>query len=170
MVGIVNHVRIRSILIVALAALLVAGPTVAPAYASTARHRLFVYINRARARHGLPPVGHGRSLHIAAQRHSSNMISLDYFAHTSPSGSTLYSRVLQAGFVHYGSWWAGETLAWGTGTYGSPRHTVRMWMHSAEHRAILLSANAKLVGIGRARGSFLGYYGAVVWTADFAHR
>lgn len=170
MVGIVNHMRIRAALIIVFAALLATGPTVAPAYASTYRHRLFVYINRARVRHGLAPVGHCRALGIAANQHSDNMISLDYFAHTSPTGSTLSSRILRAGFQYSGSWWAGETLAWGTGTYASPRATVRMWMHSAEHRAILLSSHASLVGIGRATGSFLGYRGAVVWTADFAHR
>ena len=168
--GKVNHMRIKSLLVVAFAALLVAGPVVAPAYASTYRHRLFVHLNEARARHGLPPLQHDRALHIAAQGHSNNMISRDYFSHTSPSGSTLYSRVRQAGFRYSGSWWAGETLAWGTGTMASPRATVRMWMHSAEHRAIILSRNAKLVGIGRATGSFLGYRGAVAWTADFAHR
>src|SRR5262249_26541515 len=133
-------------------------------------HRLFVYINRARARHGLPPVQHDRALHRAAQRHSNGMISRDYFSHTSPSGSTLYRRVLRAGFRYSGTWWAAETLAWGTGTRASPRAPVRMWMHSSEHRAILLSRHAKLIGIGRATGSLFGYRNAVAWTADFAHR
>jgi uncharacterized protein YkwD len=160
----------KTALIVVFAALVVAGTAVTPAYASTYRHRLFVHLNEARARHGLPPLQHDRALHVAAQRHSNNMISRDYFSHTSPTGSTLYTRVMRAGFRYSGSWWAAETLAWGTGTQASPRATVRMWMHSPEHRAIILSTQAKLVGIGRATGSFLGYRGAVAWTADFAHR
>jgi uncharacterized protein YkwD len=134
------------------------------------RHRLIERINHVRAEHGLAPLRNSLGLHRAAQRHSADMVDRDYFAHTSPSGSTLYLRIERSGIRSYGQWWAGETLAWGTGSYGSVRATVRMWLHSPEHRAILLSSRYRLIGIGRATGRFLGYGDAVVWTADFGHR
>jgi uncharacterized protein YkwD len=98
------------------------------------------------------------------------MLAREYFAHTSPTGSTLYQRIVRSGFVTYGSWSAGETLAWGTGSYGSAAGVVSMWLQSPEHRAILLSPSYRFVGIGRAYGTFLGHAGAAVWTADWGHR
>jgi uncharacterized protein YkwD len=98
------------------------------------------------------------------------MLVRDYFGHTSPSGSTLYDRIVNSGFLTDGTWWAGETLAWGTGTSGDPAVVVDMWLASPEHRAILLSPLWRFVGIGRARGRFLGHSGADIWTADWGHR
>jgi uncharacterized protein YkwD len=165
-------VKFRLLLPWLLAAMAIATAA-SPALASDGRvyrHRLLVEINHVRAEHGLRALRTSRALHRAAQRHSSDMVSRDYFAHTSPTGSTLQHRILRSGFVYWGRWWAGETLAWGTGSYGSPRATVRMWLQSPEHRAILLSSRYRLIGIGRSTGGFFGYSGAVVWTADFGHR
>jgi uncharacterized protein YkwD len=167
----VSPFRLRFFLSFALA-LLVLATAASPALAGgrVYRHRLLVVINEVRVEHGLAPLRSSRGLHRAAQRHSSDMVERDYFSHTSPTGSTLYHRILTSGFVVWGNWSAGEDLAWGTGTYSTPRATVRMWLASPEHRAILLSSHYKLIGIGRSTGSFLGYAGAVVWTADFGHR
>jgi uncharacterized protein YkwD len=98
------------------------------------------------------------------------MLWRGYFGHTSPTGSTLTYRVMSSGFVTYGQWWAGETLAWGCGGYGDPATVVKEWMHSPEHRAILLSPRYHFVGIGRSYGTFLGQPGAAVWTVDWGHR
>ena len=82
----------------------------------------------------------------------------------------LTQRVMTSGFVTYGPWWAGETLAWGCGTRGDPTRVVRAWLNSPEHRAIILSSRYHLVGIGRVYGTFLGHPGASVWTVDWGHR
>jgi uncharacterized protein YkwD len=150
--------------------LLATAATPALAGGRVYRHRLLVAINQVRTEHGLVPLRASHGLHCAAQRHSADMIARDYFSHTSPLGSTLYHRIMTSGFVYWGQWWAGEDLAWGTGTYGTPRATLKMWMASPEHRSILLSPRYRLIGLGRATGSFLGNSGAVVWTADFGHR
>jgi uncharacterized protein YkwD len=142
-----------------------------PAQASTPRWLdLFRAINKVRASHGLRPIAHSPGLRFAAERHSRNMLWHGYFGHVSPGGSTLTHRVMTSGFVTYGQWWAGETLAWGNGGHGDPTAVVKAWMHSAEHRAIMLSARYHLVGIGRAHGTFLGHPGASVWTVDWGHR
>ncbi len=165
-------VRLRLLLSFVLATVLIATATT-PALASAGRiyrHQLLLDINQVRSEHGLRPLRASRGLHRAAQRHSADMVARDYFGHTSPTGSTLYVRIMRSGFVYWGQWWAGETLAWGTGSYGSPGATVRMWLASPEHRAILLSSRYRLIGLGRSTGSFMGHSNAVVWTADFGHR
>jgi uncharacterized protein YkwD len=98
------------------------------------------------------------------------MILRDYFAHTSPSGRTVFDRIVNSGFVAGYSWSAGETLAWGVGPMATPTTVVRLWLASPEHRAILLSRTWRWVGISRACGRFLGHVGACVWTADWVRR
>jgi uncharacterized protein YkwD len=159
--------RLVSIAVAIAAVLAIAAPAQAscPAWWS-----LFRTINQVRAAHGLRAVSVSSGLRSAAERHTRDMLWRNYFAHTSPTGSTLYHRVATSGFVTYGAWWAGETLAWGSGIYGSPGAVVRAWLHSPEHRAILLSPRFRLVGIGRAYGTFEGHPGAAVWTVDWGHR
>jgi uncharacterized protein YkwD len=162
---------ISSLLLAVLLALTVAAPVSAHTLPNSAsRWRLFLEINQVRRAHGLHVLHIAPGLRTAAQNHSNDMVNRDYFSHTSPTGSTLYRRVVYSGFTTSGSWGAGENLAWGTGSYGSPRTTVRMWLASPEHRANLLSRSWGWVGIGRRSGRFLGHGGAVVWTVDFAHR
>ena len=131
---------------------------------------LFRAINKVRANHGLHPIVISTRLHLAARRHSHDMLWRGYFAHTSPTGSTMTDRILRTGYVSGYNWIAGETLAWGWGTQAGPRATVRAWLHSPEHRAIVLSPRYKTVGIARSCGRFLGYSGACVWTADWVTR
>jgi uncharacterized protein YkwD len=131
---------------------------------------LFRAINNVRRSHGLRPVAASPRLHWAARHHSNDMLVHHYFGHTSPYGSTLYGRIMSSGFLTYGYWEAGETLAWGTGFDGTPAGVVQMWMHSPEHRAILLSPLFRFVGVGRAQGTFMGHAHAAVWTADWGHR
>jgi uncharacterized protein YkwD len=63
---------------------------------------------------------------------------------------------------------AGENIAWGTGARGSARAIVTAWLASPGHRANLLRPSFRLVGVGDAMGTFLGYRGARVVTVDFA--
>jgi uncharacterized protein YkwD len=154
----------------ALVAVAATQPGIASASSTPPRKLLLKRINHSRARHGLAPVSSSRALHVAAIRHSDDMLVRDYFAHTSPTGSTLTHRILRTGYVSGYSWVAGETLAWGWGTQSGPRATVRAWLHSPEHRAILLSSKYHTIGIARACGRFLGYSGACVWTADWVTR
>jgi uncharacterized protein YkwD len=45
--------------------------------------------------------------------------------------------------------------------------TVKMWLKSRPHRAILLDPDFRFVGIGARSGRFMGYQRARVFTADF---
>jgi uncharacterized protein YkwD len=161
----------RRLIVLVLSALLATCLGSASARAATGHwYPLFQAINKVRRNHGLRPVAPSPSLHWAARHHSSDMLTRDYFGHTSPTGSTLYDRIMSSGFRTFGYWQAGETLAWGTGSLGTPAAVVTAWMHSPEHRAIVLSPLFRFVGIGRAQGRFLGHAGAEVWTADWGHR
>jgi uncharacterized protein YkwD len=155
-----------------LAAPLMLAATSSPASAATSlpRTQLLYRINQTRRAHHLPLVYPSPRLQIAAAHHSDDMVSRDYFAHTSPAGSTVGTRIVNSGFVSGYSWLGGETLAWGTGTLATPLSTVRAWLASPEHRAILLSSQFHWVGISRACGRFLGHTGACVWTADWVKR
>jgi uncharacterized protein YkwD len=160
-------------LLIALALLITASLAVSQAASAATippRKQLLEAINHTRAVHGVGAVRGSSSLRSVALGHSADMLRRDYFAHTSPTGSTLTSRIQHSGFITGYTWTAGETLAWGWGTQAGAKATVMAWLHSPEHRAILLSSTYRWVGIGRNCGRFLGHTNACVWTADFVSR
>jgi uncharacterized protein YkwD len=134
------------------------------------RKALLRAINHIRAAYGMNRVRGAGALRGIALSHSQDMLGHEYFAHTSPTGSTLTYRIQQSGFVDGYSWEAGEVLAWGTGTHASAKATAVAWLNSPQHRAIMLSPAYHRVGIGRNCGRFLGHSQACVWTADFVIR
>lgn len=64
----------------------------------------------------------------------------------------------------------GENLARGVGSIASARSIVDAWLTSPPHRANLLCPCFTRIGVGRMVGTFAGYNGAAVVTADFAGR
>ena len=123
-------------------------------------------INQLRQRRGLHTVNGNPSLAIAAQEHSDAMNSENFFGHG--GDGTLASRAAAAGYHGRG---LGETLAFGGGALGSPKRMVRAWMHSPEHRRILLMRRWRQIGVGVSFGSPLGpdAPGEATYTADFGH-
>jgi uncharacterized protein YkwD len=146
-------------LLVAITALALLAPTAATAMSSS-EASLLREMNRVRAEHGLGALRADTHLERAARSHSREMIASGSFAH-----GAFASRM--ATFSVTGSL-AGENLAWGTGSRGSAQGIVAAWLASPEHRANLLRPLFNRVGIGNLVGSFLGYQGAHVVTADFA--
>jgi uncharacterized protein YkwD len=132
-----------------------------------ARLAMFCVINHVRHRHGLHPLGGDLSLVFAAQEHSDTMNAENFFAHD--GDGTPASRTASAGYRGKS---VGETLAFGYGAAGGPKAMVRAWMHSPEHRGILLMRRWRQVGIGVGFGSPLGADapGEATYTADFGHR
>jgi len=163
--------RICTILIIAagIAGVTAVQPDSADA-SSRARVNLLKRMNLVRAAHGLPPFRHSKALRKVAYKHNVSMMRGRYFAHTSPSGSTLHNRIVGSGFVTGYTWLAGENLAWGTGQQKLPKSVVRAWMNSPTHRANLLTRSFRYVGISRYCGTFLGHEGACVWTVDYVGR
>jgi len=117
--------RYRFVLLLAVAMVALLTVAAPAAEASTPKWDLLTAINKTRRAHGLKRVYIDPSLRTVAQRHTNDMLWRSYFAHTSPTGSTLYTRVANSSFLRWGQWWAGETLAWGTGSYATPQATLR---------------------------------------------
>ena len=69
------------------------------------------------------------------------------------------------------TWRLGETLAWGDKGQGTPRAIVDSWMHSPEHRHILLDRRLKQVGVGLVWGSPANPgAAAATYTADLGYK
>jgi uncharacterized protein YkwD len=142
------------------AVLALASPATALAGMSRSETSLLREMNRVRAQHHLGALRFDTHLQRAARAHSREMLGDGVFAH-----GAFGSRMLQ--FNVTGNL-AGENLAWGTGFRGSAQGIVIAWLNSPEHRANLLRPSFTRVGIGNLVGTFQGYGGAHVVTADFA--
>jgi uncharacterized protein YkwD len=109
-------------------------------------------INQIRRAHGVARLRPSYSLFISAKLYARRMIRSDYFGHQARIPVAARFRA------------AGETLAWHSGWRLSPRRTVRQWMGSPSHRAVLLSSRFTQIGVGRARGNYWGRR-ATMWVA-----
>jgi uncharacterized protein YkwD len=129
-----------------------AGVTlVGPAGAATPVQRAMVeQVNAVRAGHGLRALRASPALHRSARRYARWMVRSDYFGHL--------SRIRAAGDFDL----LGETLAWHSGSRPRVGGTVRAWLGSPGHRALLLDPRFRWLGAGMARGRLSGT-AATVW-------
>ena len=99
-------------------------------------------VNQERARNGELPLAPNAQLEQAAQGHSEEMVSTDYFAHVAPSGLTPVSRVQATGYIPNSrvGYTIGENIAWGTLQLSTPSSIVAAWIASPEHLANILYA------------------------------
>lgn len=129
-------------------------------------------LNAQRAAHGLAPLHANASLRRAASGYATAMVRDRFFAHVSPTGSTVTSRVARTSYLRGASRWAlGEDIAWGTGAEATPAGIVAAWMASAPHRRNILDPGFRDVGIGVSRGApRRGMRGGATFVADFGGR
>jgi uncharacterized protein YkwD len=148
-----------------------AGAHGLPGQASRAQlARAIVCVSNAKRRaHGLRKLRIDARLSTAARRHSLDMVRRGYFAHTGPSGDTFVQRIRAAGYLSSADrWLVGENLGWGWGASASPGGIVNAWMHSPEHRRILLRPDYQELGVGVALGGPRPQAApAATFTADF---
>jgi uncharacterized protein YkwD len=124
-------------------------------------------VNAERVGAGLRPLAPNPQLRTASQRMASLMVSQQFFAHDTPDGRTLLDRVRPTGYIS-GRWALGENLAWGSGALATPQAIVNGWMHSPGHRANILYASFRDVGIGVTLGPPLpSLSGGATYVADF---
>jgi uncharacterized protein YkwD len=149
----------------ALTVALGAGLAVLPARAedlAAYANEVLDLVNQERQAAGLAPLTRAPELDQSAQRFAQYMGTAHFFDHTGPDGSRLHARIAAAGYRGYT--WA-ENIAAGQRT---PQAVVQDWMNSPGHRANILHASLKEIGIGIARvpGSPMGIY----WVQDFGAR
>ena len=127
--------------------------------------------NKVRAEHGLPELQDNRRLRNAALGHSRGMVEDRYFDHTTPKGITMVDRILKANYVREDEGWVlGENLAWGTGSFGTPRGAVDAWLASPGHRANLLKRSFREMGVGVVLGVPVSDAAGATYTVDFGVR
>jgi len=148
-----------SVLFAAVFVVLAVAPSAFGGGRTSAQASLLRAVNAARAAHGLRPLRLDAALDRAAGAHSAEMLRGNDFSHGDFAGR-------MASFHLAGS--LGENLAWATGSAANARLIVHMWLTSAEHRANLLRPSFHRIGLGLARGTFLGQGNATVVTADFS--
>ena len=107
-------------------------------------------VNQERARNGELPLQPNAQLAQAAQGHSEEMVSEDYFAHVAPSGLTPVQRVVATGYVPSSEvgYTLGENIAWGTLQLSTPSAIVAAWIASPEHLANILYGPYRDTAIG----------------------
>lgn len=112
--------------------------------------------NEARSSAGIASVAPNAALRGAAQAKADDMIVRQYFAHEGPEGESPWSWVNQSGYRYVA---AGENLAI---HYTTAEALNQGWLASATHRANILDARFKDIGIGVAQGKIDGYDTIVV--------
>lgn len=134
----------------------------------TLRAQILTEINKARAVarkcgtqsfKAAPPLRRNAKLDTAAQNHSVDMATKNYFSHNSLDGRSPFDRMTDAGY-HFSA--AAENIAAGNSTAAA---TVQQWISSPGHCANLMSATYVDTGIGYGRNDKATY--RYYWTQTF---
>ncbi|MGI8749586.1 MAG: CAP domain-containing protein [Thermoleophilaceae bacterium] len=133
-------------------------PSGATASSVAAGSRARQRINAFRARHGVRPLRSSRSLNRSATAYARFMLRRGYFGHQPRIRASRRFSML------------GETLLLQPGGRARPAEAVHGWAGSPPHRAILLSAGFRQVGVGTASGRFRGGRKVTIWVAHVARR
>ncbi|NTU69462.1 hypothetical protein HGB13_01350 [bacterium] len=112
---------------------------------------IFNLTNAQRSKYGMANVAWNYKLANAARSKGHDMINRDYFSHNTPDGKTPWTFILSAGYNYI---YAGENLAM---NYSVAEDVMNAWMNSGGHRANILGANYKELGVGVVTGEYQGY-------------
>lgn len=112
--------------------------------------QLLAITNQDRQQNGLPPLILDGQLNQAAVAKGQDMLSKNYWAHVSPTGTPPWYFIKSAGYNYV---YAGENLARG---YISAQDVVNAWMTSSTHRENMLSNKYSSVGFAVLTGNLTG--------------
>jgi uncharacterized protein YkwD len=135
---------------------------------------LLVQINAVRQAHALNQLKTSTPLSVAAAQHTAEMGQAGYFAHASLNHTPFWRRIERSypssGFL---SWDVGENLLYVAPDVAAAK-AISLWMHSPEHRKILLDPSWLEIGIAtRHFNSAPGLYNdepVTILTTDFGVR
>ena len=122
-----------------------AGVTAGEASQETVSEAVRCLVNAQRSARRLARVEHAAALRRAAATHARDMVRRSFFAHVSPTGSTLAERARRAGYP--GST-LGENIGWGTGSLGTPDAIVEAFKKSPPHLSNILHPGFRELGVG----------------------
>ena len=121
---------------------------------STYEAEVIRLVNNIRKQNGLSELTANWELSRVARYKSQDMKDKNYFSHTSPTYGTPFQMIKAFGLSYRT---AGENIAKG---YATPQAVVNGWTNSSGHRANILNAAYKQIGVGSVAG---GNY----WTQMF---
>ena len=99
-------------------------------------------VNEIRTANGLHELSENWELSRVARYKSQDMRDNHYFSHTSPTYGSPFEMMKAFGLSYRA---AGENIAYG---YRTPQAVVNGWMNSSGHRANILNASYKQIGVG----------------------
>jgi len=140
-----------------------------PAVNASYEQQVLDLVNTERANAGLPPLKRNLELEYAARYHATDLAQDNYFDHGSYDRAGGSLAFVCATGTRIGNYYAGGN-AWGENIaagYGSPAAVMSAWMNSAGHRANILNANFREIGVGYFAGGG-DYY--QYWAQDFGRR
>lgn len=123
-------------------------------------------VNYARVQAGLPRLDNPRRLDYAAYRKAGDILRCNEFSHEACGRDFLF-WMRESGYLKRRCWWAGENIAWGTGSLGTARSIMSAWLRSPSHRENLLGREYREFGIALRIGDLSGATGAHVWVNQF---
>jgi uncharacterized protein YkwD len=132
-----------------------------------ARQAVLCLVNERRAHVGLGALQENADLNQSAQGHTVAMAK-----HNSYSHGNAARRIRHTGYLAGATTWdIGENLAWGPGRIGTPKRIVAEWMHSPEHRRVLLGG-FRDIGLGMTKGAPFPHFGhnTATYTVDLGTR
>jgi uncharacterized protein YkwD len=122
----------------------------APAY----ERAVVCVVNQLRADAGRRPLRINQRLRRAATRYAVKLVSDGFFAHDSPDGTSVLSRLQSVGYLEDAAEWdIAENLYWATETLNTPAAVVEAWAGSPAHRENMLSPDFREIGVGIAGGT-----------------
>jgi len=125
-------------------------------------------VNFARQEAGLPKLADSRKLDGSADNKAADILRCNQFSHEACGRDFLF-WFRRADYLSSRCWWAGENLAWGSGSLGTVRSVMKAWLHSPSHRANLLGAEYDEFGISLRVGALGGSSSAHLWVNHFGH-
>jgi uncharacterized protein YkwD len=132
-------------------------------------------INRERRAAGVVALNRAPKLDLSARFHTVSMVRRHFLAHEAPGHPTLLARV--RGFGYFAGARDGiyaENVGAGPSYHGTARAMVTAWMESAGHRANILYAPFRDVGISAVPAppdpAFFAGFPSTVYTTDFGTR
>ncbi len=112
--------------------------------------QIITLTNTDRASQHIGAVKDNALLDQAAQKRADDMLARQYFSHTSPEGQAPWKWFIQNGYTYL---YAAENLAM---DFSDAASVEMAWMNSPTHRANIINAKYKDMGIGIARGIYQG--------------
>ena len=140
-----------------------------PGLPTGARARVMVCMQSyARVAKGRPELRVFKPLRASATEKARDVLRCQVLSHEA-CGRDVWYWLRSVGFLQ-GTWLAGEVLAFGGRKTGTVRATMRSWLGSATHRAVLLHPRFNLAGVGTVKGRFRGVRHATIWVAHIGNR